>query len=62
MNIVAAVLLLFLEEESAFYALCAIVQQVPEYYTQEMIGTIFSFEDIKQCKGETLLLLIISMG
>ena len=38
MNIVVAVLLLFLEEEPAFYMLCSVVQQIPEYYSAEMIG------------------------
>lgn len=38
MNIVAAVFLLFMEEEEAFFMLCAVIQQVPEYYVAEMIG------------------------
>jgi hypothetical protein len=38
MNIVVATLLLFVEEEEAFYLLCAIIQKIPQYYISEMIG------------------------
>eukprot|EP01119_Soliformovum_irregulare_P024632 TRINITY_DN8871_c0_g1_i5.p1 TRINITY_DN8871_c0_g1~~TRINITY_DN8871_c0_g1_i5.p1 ORF type:complete len:361 (+),score=87.29 TRINITY_DN8871_c0_g1_i5:630-1712(+) len=41
MNIVTAVLLLFLPEEHAFYVLCSIVELlVPEFYGKQMIGLI----------------------
>lgn len=40
MNIVVATLLLFVEEEEAFYILAAFIDRIPQYYVQEMIGSI----------------------
>ena len=38
MNIITAALLLFMEEEQAFYLLSAIIEKIPEYYVQDMLG------------------------
>lgn len=50
MNIICALLLLFLPEEQAFYLLCTIIEQItPDYYVKAMIGTIVDqrlFEDL----------------
>uniref|UniRef100_A0A6B2L3I3 Rab-GAP TBC domain-containing protein n=1 Tax=Arcella intermedia TaxID=1963864 RepID=A0A6B2L3I3_9EUKA len=39
MNIVTGSLLLFLEEEEAFYVLVSIISKVPEYYVRELLGS-----------------------
>jgi hypothetical protein len=38
MNFVVATLLLFVEEEEAFYLLESIIKVIPEYYVKEMLG------------------------
>ncbi len=40
MNIIAALLLLFVSEEEAFHMLTALVERVPDYYVKEMIGSV----------------------
>ncbi len=40
MNIIAALLLLFVSEEEAFHMLIALVERVPDYYVKEMIGSV----------------------
>ncbi len=41
MNIVCALMLLFVPEEHAFYMLCVLCEQLtPDYYVKAMIGTI----------------------
>eukprot|EP01127_Copromyxa_protea_P000605 TRINITY_DN1051_c0_g1_i2.p1 TRINITY_DN1051_c0_g1~~TRINITY_DN1051_c0_g1_i2.p1 ORF type:complete len:711 (+),score=103.31 TRINITY_DN1051_c0_g1_i2:512-2644(+) len=40
MNIVVATLLLFVEEEEAFYLICAIISKIPQYYISDMLGSI----------------------
>eukprot|EP01126_Amoeba_proteus_P012036 TRINITY_DN14939_c0_g1_i2.p1 TRINITY_DN14939_c0_g1~~TRINITY_DN14939_c0_g1_i2.p1 ORF type:complete len:574 (+),score=120.76 TRINITY_DN14939_c0_g1_i2:959-2680(+) len=40
MNIVAATLLLFVDEEEAFHLLCAITERVSDYYEKSMLGSI----------------------
>lgn len=40
MNFVAGTLLLFLDEEEAFYCLCALVEDIlPGYYAVDMVAT-----------------------
>lgn len=38
MNIIAATLLLFLEEEDAFYLFVSIIEKIPEYYEKSLLG------------------------
>lgn len=40
MNIITALLLLFVSEEEALHMLIALVERVPDYYVKEMIGSV----------------------
>eukprot|EP01130_Rhizamoeba_saxonica_P008498 TRINITY_DN3442_c0_g1_i2.p1 TRINITY_DN3442_c0_g1~~TRINITY_DN3442_c0_g1_i2.p1 ORF type:complete len:761 (-),score=161.46 TRINITY_DN3442_c0_g1_i2:44-2326(-) len=49
MNIVAATLLLLVDEVEAFFLLCSIIRSIPEYYQKDMLGSIVDihiFEDL----------------
>jgi hypothetical protein len=44
MNFVVGTLLLFVDEEEAFYLLDSIIQMIPEYYEKEMLGRLILIE------------------
>lgn len=58
MNIVVASLLMFADEEEAFYLLCAIVRKVPEYYESNMIGMATN-DNLNKIIGELISPLIL---